>query len=384
MTNLEPKAPHSRHPREGGGLAAPRLRRMSHMTRRHASRPRNKSGVTISLLFLFTFILSLPAWAQEPEALPAPPPPQAPAIICPNIASAEAGDAPDQYYMGKAYDEGYCGVAVDKKEAEHWYRLAAEQSHMLAAYELGETWFAGDGFDPDYPEAKKWFLKAAEKGHGLSQLRMGFLSAESHFTGLTPDYAEAEKWFLKAALQNAGDAQFRLGNFYNNYKEPRDYGKGFIWLKRAADGGHRVAMYDLSRMFREGRGVAKNMEYCLQWMKKAADLDLLSAQMNLSEMYASGKEVPKDPVESLKWTLKIAFKPTASIFWLNKAGDIFFEGWEGMPKNYPTARKFYERAALKNDRHALERLSTIYAQGLGVAKDEAKAAEYTKKAKGKE
>ena len=128
---------------------------------------------------------------------------QQPPIVCPDIPTAESGSMVDAYYLGKAYDEGYCNLPQSKDEAEHWYRLAAGQGHMLAQYEMGETYFTGDGFALDYPEAKKWYGKAAGQGHGLSQLRMGFLNAENHFKPLQTDYAEAEKWFLKAAEQNA-------------------------------------------------------------------------------------------------------------------------------------------------------------------------------------
>jgi len=301
-------------------------------------------------------------------------------IICPDIPAAEEGSASDQYFVGKAYDEGYCGIAADKKEAEHWYRTAAEHGHALAQYELAETYFTGDGVAVDYPEAKKWYQQAASHGHGLSQLRLGFLNAEAHFPGLTTNYTEAENWFAKAAEQNAGDARFRLGNFYNNYKQPPDFEKGYYWLKLAAEGGHRVAMFDLARVLLEGKGTAINIKDGVAWMTKAAEADILQAQMSLAEMYAIGKYTAKNPAESLKWTLRIANKPTASVFYLAMAGDLFFEGKEGVPRNYPTARKYYERAAEKGDAHALEQLARMYEEGLGVGKSPARATEYRKKA----
>lgn len=320
----------------------------------------------INTVFATAFFLSIPLAAFSASA-----------ISCPDIASAEEGSILDEYLLAKSYDEGYCNIKVSKTDAEYWYRKAALQGHALAQYELGETFFTGDGFPIDYVEAKKWYTAAAHQGNGLSQLRLAFLNAEAHFEGLTPDYAEAEKWFTKAAEQNAGDAQFRLGNFYNNYKTPPDHGKGFIWLKRAADNGHRVAMFDLGRMFMDGKGVAKNTALGLEWLKRAADSDLLQAQMTLAEIYSTGTpDIGKSPRDAMKWILKIAAKPTASVFYLNRAGDIFFEGWEGIAKNYPAARKYYERAAAKNDAHARSRLADIYAQGLGVEKDPVKASEY--------
>ncbi|MEZ0225386.1 MAG: tetratricopeptide repeat protein [Alphaproteobacteria bacterium] len=290
--------------------------------------------------------------------------------------TAERGGSRGQYLYAQALDAGTCGFKVDKKEAERWYRKAAVQGDMLAAYELAETFFDGDGFATDYPEAKKWYLKAAAQGHGPSQLRLGFLYAEKHFKGLTVDYAQAEKWFTKAAAQSAGDAQFRLGNFYINYKRPPDYARGMPWLKKAAEGGNRTAMFDLGRLQLAGTGVPKDTAAGIGWIKKSAEAGTLQAQMTLAKIYAEGKEAPKDVAEALKWTLKIADAPTAAPFYLVRAGDIFFDGWETIPKDYAAARKYYERAALRGNAHALERLALIYREGLGVEKDEKKAKEF--------
>lgn len=295
--------------------------------------------------------------------------------------AAEKAEPSRAYLYAQALDNGTCGIKADKKEAERWYRRAAEQGHLLAEYELAETFFAGDGFATDYPEAKKWYLKAAAQGHGPSQLRLGFLHAEKHFKGLKVDHAEAEKWFTKAAEQNTGDAQFRLGNFYINFRRPPDYARGALWLKKAAEGGNRTAMFDLGRLLLEGTGVPKDAGAGIGWIKRSAEAGTLQAQMMLVQIYAEGKQAPKDALESLKWTLKIADTPTAAPYYLNRAGDIFLEGWEGLPRNYPAARKYYERAARRGDAHALGRLALIYKEGLGVTKDDAKAKEYEERAK---
>ncbi|MCE9507963.1 MAG: sel1 repeat family protein [Alphaproteobacteria bacterium] len=296
-------------------------------------------------------------------------------VSCPDIAKAKETSPLDEYDLARAYDKGQCGVVADGKTAKKWYLTAAKHGYAPAQYQLGEKYFTGGGGVPDYPRAKRWYLAAARQGHGLAQLRLGFLYAEAHFAGLKPDSIEAEKWFLKAAEQNAGDAQFRLGNFYHNYKNPPDPDKAVFWLTKAAEGGHRVAMYDLSRIIKD-----EKPEQALSWLTKAAELDLLPAQMSLSEMYAAGNGVARDPVQSLAWTLRIAAKPTAAPFWIDKAGDILFEGGDNISRDYAAALRFYERAAAKDDPHALARLGRMHLQGLGVAVDKIKAMKYLQKA----
>lgn len=280
------------------------------------------------------------------------------------------------YQSARALDDGLCTQKRDKAEALVRYRKAAQQGHMLAQYQTAETYFAGDGVPTDYARAKEWYLKAAKQGHGLSQLRLGFLTAEKHFEGVTADLADAETWFKKAAEQDAGDARFRLGNFYINYKRPPDYAQGRLWLEKAAEGGHRTAMYDLGRLLFAGAHVEKDEATGMKWITKAAEENLLQAQMTLVDIHTDAKE----PLKALKWILRLTATPAAPAFYLDKAADMFFEGKDGVPRNYPAARQYYERAAQKGDRHAMERLADIYAQGLGVEKDETKAAEYRKKA----
>ena len=301
-------------------------------------------------------------------------------IICPATNASTSGSSSDEYALAQAYDKGTCGIASNQKLALQWYKHAAEHGSMLAQYQLGEIYYIGKYGVFDYPEAKKWYIAAAKQGDGDAQWRLGFLSVEGHYKGLTVDLSQGEYWWSKAAAQNADDAQFRLGNFYHNYKNPPDYKDALYWLTKAAEGGNRTAMFDLARMIKDGEGTPKDPEKALYWMTKAAEADMPMAEMMLSEMYANGDGAPKDVVQSLTWTLKVADAPSAIPYWIDKAADIFFDGWDILPKNYPRAFKLYQRAAAKDDPHAQARLGLMYMKGLGVEADPVKAREYLSKA----
>jgi hypothetical protein len=311
-------------------------------------------------LMLFTALAS-PAWGAMPDCAA-----KAPVTTEPAAQLAHA----------RMLDAGLCDLKDAKLQAVEWYRKAADQGEMMAEYALGDTYFSGDGVPIDYAEAKKWYLKAAEQGHGPSQLRLGFLFAEKHFTGQV-DYVQAEKWFYKAAMQDAGDARFRLGNFYLNTLRPPDRARGLAWLRIAAKGGHNVAMYDLFKQLEE-----EQPKEAQSWLKKSAKAGYGQAQGTLYEALANGRGTFKpNKREALNWLLEIVKGPSPHPRYLSKAGDVFFDG-DGAPKNYPAARGYYERAAAKGDLHAFERLATIYKDGLGTDKDDAKAAEYAAKAAG--
>ncbi len=232
---------------------------------------------------------------------------------------------------------------------------------------LGDAYFTGyiDGCKDlkkrkvkiDYPKAKYWYQKAAELGHGKSQLRLAFLYAEKHFTGVENDYSKAEYWFKKAAEQDAGDARFRLGNFYQHYVKPPKYDKALYWLELAAKGGHRVAQYDLANFYLEGKGnIEKNTQKWLYWIEKAAKRGNLHAQIALSKAYELGiNGLKQDIQKSITWAIKIANK-NKSLLWYRKIADSFWEGRGNLPQNKNIAKIWYNKATKKGDEFAKQRL----------------------------
>jgi TPR repeat protein len=67
------------------------------------------------------------------------------------------------------------GVAKDTAEGIRWYRLAAEQGHLYAQYNLGYMFEHGKGVAKDTAEAIRWYRLAAEQGHVDAQERLNAL-----------------------------------------------------------------------------------------------------------------------------------------------------------------------------------------------------------------
>lgn len=292
-----------------------------------------------------------------------------PPVLCPDIHGAEEGSPMDGYYLGRSYDEGFCGLVVSKVDALHWYEQAGAQGHVLAQYEAAETYLHGDGIEADEAKAIQWYEAAALQGHGLSQLRLGLLYSQGR-DARPADPSQAENWLSQAAAQDAGDATYQLGRFYLYNRQPADPAKALIWLKRAADGGHRQAMYELSGLLFSGAAGAANPALGMEWLTKAAESGFVDAQQRLAEIYRDGTHAAKNPTAAMTWMLRIAGQPGASARHLNQVADAFFEGFQELPKNYPSARKFYERASALGDIHAKQRLAQMYRAGLGVPIDE--------------
>lgn len=53
------------------------------------------------------------------------------------------------------------------------------------------------------------------------------------------------------------------------YGVAKDEQLGFQWMQKAADANHPPAWKDLSKMYEDGQGVAKNPEEAKKWREKA-------------------------------------------------------------------------------------------------------------------
>ena len=84
-------------------------------------------------------------------------------------------------------------------EAVKWFRKAADQGFAPAQYNLGTSYYYGDGVEQDLPMAAKWYRKAADQGFAESQFILGLCYYEGK--GVEQNKAEAVKWFRKAAEQ---------------------------------------------------------------------------------------------------------------------------------------------------------------------------------------
>ena len=101
------------------------------------------------------------------------------------------------------------GVPQDAAEAVRWFRLAAEQGHASAQYNLGVMYDTGEGVPQDAAEAVRWYRLAAEQGYASAQNNLGFAYGTGE--GVPQDAAEAVRWFRLAAEQGHASAQNNLG-----------------------------------------------------------------------------------------------------------------------------------------------------------------------------
>ncbi len=107
---------------------------------------------------------------------------------------------------------------------------------------------------------------------------------------------------MSSAEAGAVQAQFRLGVLYKDGKGvPRDMARYALWMRKAAEQGLAAAQVRLIGLYEEGVGVAKDPGQAAQWALRAAEQGELAGQVALVTDYYYGRGVPRNLVEAIKW-----------------------------------------------------------------------------------
>ena len=137
--------------------------------------------------------------------------------------------------LGWMYDEGK-GVPKDIPEAARWYRLAADQGHVSAAFSLGNILDLGQGTPENDTEAALWYRRASDKGHAKAQYWLGFLVRDGK--GTEKDTLEASRLFALSLSGGYDKARIPLDELLMSAPSARSIQLG---LKKA---GHYTGAVD--------------------------------------------------------------------------------------------------------------------------------------------
>ncbi len=181
-------------------------------------------------------------------------------------------------------------------------------------------------------------------------------------------------------------------------------------IKKAKE-GNKYAMLWLARMYRDGKGIEKDIIKSAEWMRRAADGDINYAKNELFDVlwrigtlesynemievasafaesgdggamgrlgraYRYGRGVERDIDKAIDWMRKASNK---NIWWAKN--ELFDMLWY---RNYPDdtleLKSLIEKSAQEGDSNALLRLGRMYRYGKGINRDLNKAIDLMKKA----
>lgn len=155
---------------------------------------------------------------------------------------AQAGDALAQNELGLHY-----ATMRDYAEAARWFRAAAEQGDVNAAWNLGNCYYNGNGVEQNPAEAVRLWTIVAEQGDAAAQVTVAECYRDGD--GVAVDYAAMAGWYAKAAEQGDAYAQTELGRCYLEGRGvARDREKAAEWYGRAAAAGYEPAVEALREL----------------------------------------------------------------------------------------------------------------------------------------
>ncbi|MCR5456086.1 MAG: sel1 repeat family protein, partial [Bacteroidales bacterium] len=152
-------------------------------------------------------------------------------------------------------------------------------------------------------------------------------------------------------------------------------------IKYATD-GDMYSQFELSLMYTHGNGVEKSFDKSIEWLKKSAEQGYLIAMYNLSH-YCDEHGDYKSKTNLLKQIRRKKQKPTSD-YWLDKQnfdiylratndlGVAYYDGF-GVRKSYKKAFELYCKSAKYGVKESISNKGVCYEWGYGIAKNPGKA-----------
>jgi len=196
---------------------------------------------------------------------------------------------------------------------------AGEAGSADAAYRLGVMYFVGIGTERSLRRALVWLHRAEKRGSADAAFMLAVFYLQG--IGVKQNDERPRILFLKAALAGIANAQTHMGHYYSEEGPGQDLGEAYRWYRAAAEQGRSIAQVELGRMYRDGRGIARNAEEAFRWFLRAARAGNPYAQLQVAIAYWWGDGVAVDRKASLNWAFRGAKQGDARCQYL--IGELF-------------------------------------------------------------
>lgn len=277
-------------------------------------------------------------------------------------ARANSGDVSSMLRLAKFYVAGPTDVR-DPAAGFGWSRRAADAGSAEGAFNLALLFEAGTGVAQDKSQAVSFYTKAAESGYLPAMINLAAMQVEGE--GTQKDQVAAARLMQKAADARSIDGQFNMGT-----------------------------------LFETGIGIAKDQLEAIRWYRLAADQKDSRSMYRLGIIYADGIGVPQSASEAKRWLLD-SFLPVQKLInlmidmelliasdrgrsaYLAKANEgdgnaafrlgMLLSNEKNKEYDPTTALRLLKIAADKGFPAAMSSIGVLYANGQGVAQDDAEA-----------
>ena len=176
-----------------------------------------------------------------------------------DVYDAMSAQSPQvQYNIGCIYRDGRMSdpPEPDFMQAAYYFRDAADNGHVEAAFEYGFMCFRPRGrFRKNFKNAEKYLTMAAEGGHTVAQYILGFMYKGGH---VTRDYEKAIYYLEQAREKGHSFSALELALLYQQ-PETLNYQRAYECAEMAASHGLNEGMFILGNLLFWGRGCKADM-----------------------------------------------------------------------------------------------------------------------------
>lgn len=230
----------------------------------------------------------------------------------------------------------------------------AKGGDAKAQNEVGGWYYRGRHVPQDYNEALQWWSRSAQQGNVEAIGNMGLCYQTGH--GIAQDSLKATQLYQKS---------IELGNV--------------ALLNQNIDLAQKGSVFSnmlVATCYREGKGVAKDVNKAIPFYVAAGNKGCVDAQRELGLIYLNGKK----PQEALKWFRMGADQgDLSSTFWYGK---MLVEGLGTAPDKKEGAN-YILKAANAGFPNAMFAIGSCYLDGDGVTRNPEQAVKWFKLAAGK-
>ena len=290
--------------------------------------------------------------------------------------SAEAGDPKGMRVTAFWYRHDMEKTPENKQAAVQWYQKAGDSESLCDAAVM---YAIGDGIPKDTQKAMELLGRVTPSAAAKTMARIG-----NDMEG-----AKQVEWLTRAAEKGYVLAMYDLGKIYANGKKdiPQDFAISREWIGKAAENGYAPAMSRLGDFFYVGDGAEQDDEQAFRWYAKAAEQGFHMAMIQMGRMYYMGRGTKQDFTKAFDCFMDVA--ASREHFFLVKRYNTvarqyiarMYERGEGVEKDMAEAFRWYQLAAEDHrNTEAIYIVADMYCFGRGTVQDKAKALEYYKKA----
>lgn len=198
--------------------------------------------------------------------------------------AAEKGEVSAQLNLGKLYRDEKYGMK-DLAASHYWLEKAASLGTLETVLMVADDLFHGFGVDQSRASAYRWYQIAAKKNSGVAHYRMALML--EHGDGVRLDSYLAFNHLLEAARLGSRDAQADLGAVYLNEKlgQVKDIEQGLYWIDIAADHQQVDAMVVKANVAEKGLyRQPVDMNAAIDWYRKADRAGSKKAKASLAKL----------------------------------------------------------------------------------------------------